>query len=240
MQRAFALLLAAGAAMGLLWIILQAEPKQRPRHLNAGMWVVLGAVLGGRSLHIIIDWSYYRAHFIEIPQLWLGGFSVCGALAGFAIMLFLIAFLGDINPDALLPVITSLSVSLWLGCWSSAYLYGAQTAAVWGFPLRDEWGEIVLRWPLQPVGTLLTILTAWGVDAARARGWIQAPGLAASLAVACFAIIFGAADSLRVDPVPLWRNISPDGWLAFTLAIFAIFSSLLIIINHQRQAVKLV
>ncbi|MBT3389887.1 MAG: hypothetical protein HN413_05700 [Chloroflexi bacterium] len=238
MQSSFALLFAAGAAIGLLWSLIQAEPKQRPKHLNAGMWVVLGAVLGGRSLHVIIDWSYYQAHFIEIPQTWLGGFSVSGALAGLGFSLLLIALLGDINPDALLPILTTLSVSLWLGCWSSAYLYGAQTAAVWSLPLRDEWGEIALRWPLQPAGALLTIMTAWGVDAARTRGWIQTPRLAASLELACFAILLGTADSLRADPVPLWRNISPDGWIAFSLAILAILSALLIFIQFSTQSRK--
>lgn len=222
--------------MGLLWSVFQAEPNQQAAHLNAGVWMILGGIVGGRSLHIVIDWLYYRAHLIEIPQLWLGGFSVSGALAGLGLMLLVMALLSHHNPDALLPLLTTLSVSLWLGCWSGAYLYGAQTAAGWGLPLRDEWGEIALRWPLQPAGALLTLLTAWGVDAARSRGWIQAPGLAANLVLACIASLFGAADSLRADPVPLWRNISPDGWIALIVTIFAILSALWIVIQHQRNA----
>ncbi len=232
----FGYLLAAGATIGLLWVILQTDPKQRHVHLDAGMWAVLGMILGGRTLHVAIDWTYYQTHSFETPQIWLGGFSISGALAGCALALLLIPLLSSINPDALLPLLTALAVSLWLGCWNEAYLYGPETSAGWGLALRDEWGELALRWPLQPVGALLTVVVAWGVDAARARGWIQAPGLAASLELACVAIILGAADTLRADPVPLWRNISPDGWIALILTIFAILSALWIIIQHQRNS----
>jgi prolipoprotein diacylglyceryltransferase len=92
----FSLWIGLGAALGLCWMALQSPtapwrkgraagiPSERGwyAHLDAGLWALLGGVVGGRAVYAAAAWPYFAAHPLEIPQVWLGGLSGPGAAAG--------------------------------------------------------------------------------------------------------------------------------------------------------------
>lgn len=230
----FSLLLAIGSLMGLLWAVYKASDDTMSTILDAGIWSLLGAVVGGRIAFTLIKWAYFQTHPLEIPQIWLGGISASGALAGGILTVLVTAAITHQNlgelADDLLPLLTALCVSAWLGCWVNGCVYGAEVQAWWGIPARDVWGDMATRWPIQPLGAIFTLLLFWGVDRARARGWLPVPGLGASLEVVGISLTGLGAFSLRVDSVP-----QSQAWPWWGFLSLAIISSTLLVCCHNNQ-----
>ena len=78
----FSIFIALGACLGLVWIARQSSPKLALRRVEAGMWVLVGGLIGGRLLYVAVSWLYYRDHLLESLQFYRGGLSWPGALAG--------------------------------------------------------------------------------------------------------------------------------------------------------------
>ncbi len=227
----FSLMIAIGSAVGLYWISVDSPQKNLQENFAAGIWALIGAAIIGRATYIGLHWEYFQTHLIEIPQIWLGGISAYGAIAGGILATGLAAVITKTNygeiSDSLIPLITTLAISTWLGCWINGCLYGPQINGWWGIPVRDEWGDFSSRWPLQLVGALLTLLINRGVNYLRERGWLPAHGLAATLQLGCIALTLVWAASFRVDPVPQWRNFGLDTWAALGLIILSIIAAIL-------------
>jgi len=231
----FSLLAAIGSILGLFWISQRSLENTIPQSFQAGFWALVGAAIGGRAAYVAIHWAYFQDHALEISQIWLGGISGSSALAGGLLTVLVIATITPINywklSDELTPLLTTVTVSTWLGCWANGCMYGPEVQAWWGIPTRDEWGEIAMRWPLQITGALLTLLLAWGLDLARGRGRLPFPGLAATLEVGGIALTLLWAANFRVDPVPQWRNIGLDAWAASGLIVISAISIAIIFIK---------
>ncbi len=232
----FSLLLALGAWLGLSWSVNHASEENARAVFNLGLWALLGAGIIGRAVYAAIHWPYFQNHLIEIPQLWLGGMSGAGALSGGIVASLLAAAIGGQNlgqrSDDLMPLPTAMMASAWLGCWINGCAYGPETGAWWGIPARNVWGDVASRWPLQPLSALLTLLLFWELERARARGWIQAPGLAASMEGVGLALLGILVASLRVDPVPRWRGLGLDAWFALGFLVFSVVITIVMVSGY--------
>jgi phosphatidylglycerol---prolipoprotein diacylglyceryl transferase len=231
-------LIGLGAVLGLAWVAWQAPEKLALRRIDQGLWLLFGALLGGRLAHIAMAWPYYAERLLEIPQVWLGGFSGMGALAGALLALALLAFitrqpLGELA-DAYLPLAAALSVSAWLACWVDGCAYGFETAAWWGLPARDEWGDLNRRLPLQLLAASLTLGLFWLVDRSRTR--LQRAGQPACLAWLGLGLLNFGISFLRVDPSPSWAGWRPETWAGLGFSLLAIAAFLLTFLPLQRSA----
>jgi phosphatidylglycerol:prolipoprotein diacylglycerol transferase len=219
----YSLLLGLGAALGLAWVTRQATPKEGHATLDAGMWVLAGALLGGRFTFVALHWNYFQAHPIEIPQVYLGGMDWGGASMGAFLILSIVAILTHTPvgglADNLLPLLACLTVSVWLGCWIDGTAYGHITSTWWGIPSRDEWGQMALRFPVQFLGALLAVGLFWFVD--WSRPWITRPGQVTGLAVFGLALEVIGLSFLRADPVPMWHGMALGSWTALGFALLA-------------------
>jgi prolipoprotein diacylglyceryltransferase len=173
---ASSLLLGLGASLGLAWAAWGVDEEFRLKLLDAGLLVLLGGLVGGRTAFVAAHWTYFSSHLIEIPQISLGGMSGAGALAGGGLVLVLLSWnrrvpeaRSQVNAarlatgleslgDSLLPMLVTLSVCAWLACWLDGCAYGETTGAWWGVPARDETGAIARRVPLQLIGASLTLV----------------------------------------------------------------------------------
>lgn len=226
-----------GAVLGLAWVAWQAPEKLALRRIDQGLWLLLGALLGGRLVHVAMAWSYYAGGLLEIPQVWLGGFSGMGALAGALLALMLLAFitrqpLGDLA-DAYLPLAAALTVSAWLACWVDGCAYGVETTAWWSLPARDEWGELERRVPLQLLAASLTLGLFWLVDRSRTR--LRRAGQPACLVLLGLGLLNLGISFLRVDPSPTWAGWRPETWAGFAFGLLAVAVYLLTLIPLQRS-----
>jgi phosphatidylglycerol:prolipoprotein diacylglycerol transferase len=232
----FSVLLALGTTLGLTWVTLESPKAEREMSLNAGVITLLGAIMGARAAYVAVHWAYYQEHLIETLQLWLGGFSWPGALIGgglgilIASRLFVIPF-GNLA-DRLLPLLATLSVASWLGCWFTGCAYGPEV--MWGLPTKDEWGIWQPRLPLQLINAVLTVLLFWGIEQVWRRKNSMPPGLAANLGFAGLSLILLATSFLREDPYPLYNGLRLETWAAmFFFGLSIIFGVVIVSMNKR-------
>jgi len=215
----FPLIVGVSAAVGLILITwpVAAFPNLAHLRLNIGCAVLTGALIGGRVGYVWVNWPHFQEYWAEIPQVWLGGLSWPGALAGAILALAAITLRQKFTenfPDILLPLFTSIVIGSWLASWLTGQAYGIEVSAWWGTRVPDEWGAVVIRWPTQLAGILAALGLHWGVDQLRVRGWLRIPGLAASLELAGLSLTILVGSPYRADSAPLWRGIRLDTWAA--------------------------
>jgi phosphatidylglycerol:prolipoprotein diacylglycerol transferase len=231
----FSAILGLATAAGLAWSAWQAPPGRALRLVNAGLWALLGALVGGRAAFVAANWGYFNAHPVESIQVFSGGLSWPGALAGGLLALGFHADLTRQSPgrlaDGLLPLAAALSMAVWLACWIDGYAYGP--LASWGFPTRDEWGDLARRFPTQLLGAVLVLVSFWLVEQYGKR--FHRPGQAACLGLLVLSLEFFALSFLRADPSVLFAGLRQEAWAA--LAFVGTFGlSLLVISQTGAQA----
>ena len=225
----FSLILGLGAALGLLWIAWRAPEQQVLVYLDAGLLALLGGLLGGRAAFVATNWAYFQSHPLEIPVFHRGGYSWAGALAGGLLALALVAAIKRISlgllADAMLPLLATLTVTGWLGCWLGGCAYGPLTDRWWGFLVTNEWGQTALRWPTQLLGATLTLVLFLLLDWSRAwlaaRGKSARPGTFALLGLLLLSLEMFALSYLRVDPSRMWNGFRLEAWAALGFAALA-------------------
>jgi phosphatidylglycerol:prolipoprotein diacylglycerol transferase len=232
----FSALLAFGATLGLLWITMVSPKAEREISLNAGILTFISAIIGGRVAYVAGNWEYFQDYLIEIPQLWLGGFSWPGALAVGILGISLASKIFKIRhgklADCQLPLLASVSVAVWLGCWLTGCGYGPEVS--WGLPAKDEWGFWKQRFPVQLIGAILTVALFLGIEQFRNRMSSIIPGLTASIGLGGLSLILLVTSLLRVDPYPLYNGIRLETWAALLFLGLAIISGgFLILVNRD-------
>ena len=231
----FSLLLGIGAALGLFWTARQSESFARLDTINAGLWGLVGALIGGRATFVFYQWPYFQEHPIEIPQIWLGGLFWPGALLGG--LLAIVIFAGTMHTalgalaDNLYPLAIALSVSGWLACWLDGSAYGAESTAWYALPAWDEWGTISLRVPTQSLGALLTI-GLYGLLHFLVPRLIDS-GQAAVITLLGLGLINYALTYLRADPMLIWSGLRLDAWAGLGVAAIGLVGLVVIWVRNR-------
>lgn len=217
----FSLLIGLGASLGLWQVARGAPINQTGRWVDTGLGVLAGMLLGARAGYVLLRPAYYAAHPGEWLQLWMGGYSAWGAVAGGLLAAGIAALLLR-KPlprvlDAVAPLFPPLAVLGWLGCLLGGCSYGPGLASGAGLalPTVDEWGQVLPRFPLQIAAALVLVGYNWGVAAVlppRATAGQRAALVGLGLAAVQF---FGAL--LSAEPVPLWNGFSYEAWAALVL-----------------------
>jgi prolipoprotein diacylglyceryltransferase len=217
----FSLLMGLAAMIGLAGVAWKAPPTKAHHFVDAGLWVLVGVLIGGRAGFVALNWGYFSTQLWETWQVYLGGFSWAGALGGGLIALGLAAWLGKIALGELglgmLPLLASLSIGSWLSCWLIGCAYGPPAGSWWGIPSRDEWGEVALRLPVQLMGALFTLGLFWLLD--WVRDFFKSPGQVFSAALLGFSAIMLALSFIRADPLPEWQGMRLDSWAALVFLL---------------------
>jgi prolipoprotein diacylglyceryltransferase len=224
------------AVLGLAWIMADSPVRLRNTWLTAAVLVLLAALMGSRAAYVAPNWEYFQNHLIEIPQVWLGGLAWPGALAGAILGTLIAAWVSNIPvvmlADRLLPLLASLSVAVWMGCWITGCAYGPES--VWGLPAKDEWGIWQNRLPLQLIGAILTIAFFWSIERFRQRQKHLPPGITASVGFGLLCLILIGASILRADPYPVYSGLRLETWAAIALLIISILGAGYAIIRSRR------
>jgi prolipoprotein diacylglyceryltransferase len=215
----FSVLLGAGSLAGLLLAGWRAPKKETIRYVDAAVFSMFIALLISRAVYVGVEWGYYAVHPAEIIQVWQGGLSGIGALAGGVLAVAVLAmgwkFPAGVLGDTLLPLAGALSITAWLGCGVGSCAYGLPSNAWWAVPMRDEWGVVQTRLPVQLIGAAATLLITWLVDWASRR--LKVAGLSAAIGLLAISSVVFALSYLRADPVPIWRGLRLEAWGAIGL-----------------------
>lgn len=96
--------------------------------------ILISGLIGARLWFVILNYDYYIANLVEVPQIWLGGQSIQGGLIGASIG----SYIFNRNKDFLLKmslVVTVLPLAQAIGRWGNFFneeAYGSITQLPWG------------------------------------------------------------------------------------------------------------
>jgi phosphatidylglycerol---prolipoprotein diacylglyceryl transferase len=68
--------------------------------------ILISAIIGARTYHVLDQWSYYSQHLWQIPQTWYGGLGIFGAI--FGALIFIALFINLKSYFILLDSITPI------------------------------------------------------------------------------------------------------------------------------------
>lgn len=87
----YGILVCIGMLMGIWFVILEAKRQNLDQDLYLKMilCILLGGMLGARLYYAIFSWQLYRQDWIEILQVYRGGFALYGGILGGALTAWL-------------------------------------------------------------------------------------------------------------------------------------------------------
>jgi prolipoprotein diacylglyceryltransferase len=240
-MQSFSILLGVGALLGLLLLVWRAPKKEAERYLDAGLWILFAALAGGRLIGVAVNFKYYQNHPGEILQVWLGGISGVGALAGGVVAIIILSVWWKLPAgklaDALLPLTGAIAISAWLGCWADSCSYGMPSELWWAIPGRDEWGVLAKRVPVQLLGALLTLVIIWCLDWASKHIRIQ--GLIATIGLFGISAVIFSLSFLRADPVLIVNGLRLEAWAAIGLMIISLTAVVVLLLHWKFKNKKI-
>ena len=224
--------------MGLAWAIMGLKEKQAVWTIDTSLGLLVGSLVASRIVFVGFHWDYYRLHLLEIPQVWAGGLSAVGALAGGLLVWIVYGFWKPksffASAASFLPLLMLVTVAAWLGSWLEGVAYGPRlNTAPWGLLSQDEWGSLASRFPTQLLGAGLTLgwfwlIGSWQRPQTLLLGWLPVWGF---LGVSA---IFTGLTFLRADPMVHWQGLRLDTWGGFILiGCSAIYLSLFWSVNRK-------
>lgn len=104
--------------------------------MDLGPWLIVGAVIGARTLYVIMFWrqQFAGAPFVDIFKVWQGGLVYYGGLIGSSLACILYAWLKKASlwtlADIMAPSVALGQVFGRIGCLMNGCCYGRQTNAV--------------------------------------------------------------------------------------------------------------
>ena len=218
----YSIILTCSAALGLGLSAWMAVERKRFT-IDAGIGLLFAGLLGARIGYILLNWSFFRNHADQMPQIWLGGLSWQGALMGAGIALLGIHLIWK-EPlaelaDSYLPLVGTVAVAIWMTGWGAGVGYGPRTNAWFGIPVRDLFGVIENRWPLPILGAVLSAGWITGLVLLPLKQWKVKPGWKAVLGITGIVVINGVISLFRVDPAPLLWGIRGEVWFSIALLV---------------------
>ncbi|HEX9013111.1 MAG TPA: prolipoprotein diacylglyceryl transferase family protein [Anaerolineaceae bacterium] len=222
-MNAYSVMIAIGAGLGLLQVHAAAPAKQAGQWVNAALLALACALVGARLGFVALHAAYFAAFPVQIPQVWLGGLSWPGALAGGLLAVWLASRALEVSlgraADILALLAPPLAVAAWLGSWqvggSCGFLLPARVW--WGIPCMDEAGVVGQHWPVQPAAALSLLASFAALELRQEKK--SAPGRQASLIGLVFAANQVLFSILVSTSSPLWLGLRPDIWAAILLMV---------------------
>lgn len=225
----YTLLLALGivavAASGLYH-----QRTQAGRVADTYLGALIGAVVGARMLHVLLNWQHFAYMPHEIPQFSSGGLDWHGAVWGGLIGLTLIARWRNLSISTLLEslmlALPLLAVAGWMGCWAAGCAYGAEVDTLARYsPLLvtespDVYGIPAPRYRTHLFGVLTGIALLIVVAGMLRKGWLPSSRfwlLLMLLSGSMFIIGF-----FRADYALILGGLRADQWLDVVMLLFGL------------------
>ena len=109
------------------------------------MWGTILGIICARAYYVIFEWSYYKEHLAEIPQIWNGGIAIYGGIIGAFIGAIIGCKIGKIDVRNLLDLGgLGLLIGQGIGRWGNFFnqeAFGTNTTTapfrMWSLKIYD-------------------------------------------------------------------------------------------------------
>lgn len=110
------------------------------------IWGTIFGIICARLYYVAFEWSYYKEHLAEIPQIWNGGIAIYGGIIGALIGAVIGCKTGKINFPNLLDLgALGLLIGQGIGRWGNFFnqeAFGTNTTTslfrMWSLKIHDE------------------------------------------------------------------------------------------------------
>jgi prolipoprotein diacylglyceryl transferase len=103
---------------------------------DMAVWIVVGGVVGARVYHVISDYQLFTDDWLRAFQIWKGGLSIWGVLAGGVIAVIVLTRIKHVETLPLMDCIApGLLAAQAIGRWGNYFnqeLFGGATDLPWG------------------------------------------------------------------------------------------------------------
>ncbi len=138
---AYGLLLAIGVLVAA-WIAERrwmARGFDRKTFNEMAIWIVVGGVVGARVYHVISDYQLFTHDWLRAFEIWRGGLSIWGVLAGGAIAVVVMTRIKHVETLPLMDCIApGLLAAQAIGRWGNYFnqeLFGGPTKLPWALEI---------------------------------------------------------------------------------------------------------
>lgn len=109
------------------------------------LWGTIFGIVCARAYYVIFEWSYYKDHLAEIPQIWNGGIAIYGGIIGALIGAYIGCRVGKIDFRNLLDLgALGLLIGQGIGRWGNFFnqeAFGVNTTTapfrMWSLKIHD-------------------------------------------------------------------------------------------------------
>jgi phosphatidylglycerol:prolipoprotein diacylglycerol transferase len=146
--------------------------------LDAGLWCVIGGILGGRIGYVLANWSAFSEDWMRAIRIWEGGLAFHGAFLGGLLVLFVFSRLQEPSArqlsflklgDVVTPGL-GLGITFgWAACLLGGCAYGALGEGLGRAILPDLYGVQAPRFATQAVGVAFALVLFVGFWLLRKR-----------------------------------------------------------------------
>lgn len=159
----YGLLVATGFFSGILLAAYlgKQEGLDQKKILDLCFYIVIAALVGGRTLYIIVEYRYFLANPVEVLKFWKGGLVFYGGLIGAGLTVW---YYLDKHKLPLWQVADILAPSLAIGhavgrwgCFFAGCCYGKPTDVPWGITFTDPKSLAPLNVALHPTQIYLSV-----------------------------------------------------------------------------------
>lgn len=195
--------------------------------------VVIAGIVGGRLLHVILEWEYYSSHLWQIPQIWLGGLAIHGAILAGALALYLMSHR---QQERFLPLldqlIPGLALAQAIGRWGNYFnqeLYGQPTNSFFGIYIEPQFRisnfqPFSLFHPIflyESVGLLLLCLVLLFIER-RKKKEERRRGIPTATYLIGYGLLRFFIGFLRIDPQLSFWGLRFDQWESVVFVVVGV------------------
>jgi prolipoprotein diacylglyceryl transferase len=228
----YGLLLAVGVLVAA-WI---AERRWTARGGDAktfndmAVWIVVGGIVGARVYHVISDYQLFTDDWLRAFQIWKGGLSIWGVIAGGAIAVIIMTRIKHVGTLVLMDCIApGLLAAQAIGRWGNYFnqeLFGGPTDLPWGLeisPAKRPPGYLHVE-TFHPTFLYesLYCLFLLGLLLAVERRFRLRKGQALALYLATYTFGRFFFENLRIDPAHEIAGLRVNAWVSAGVCILSI------------------
>jgi len=107
--------------------------------IDLAFWLIISGIIGARIYDVMLEWSFFSTHLLDIFKIWQGGLAIHGAIIGGGLALYFYIKKYNYNFWQLAAIIvTVLPLGQAIGRWGNYFnqeLFGYPTNLPWGIPI---------------------------------------------------------------------------------------------------------
>lgn len=197
---------------------------------DALIWIVLGGVVGARLYHVITDYERFTGDWAHVFQIWKGGLSIWGVVAGGLIAVLIVARVKHVNTflltDAIVP---GLLVAQAIGRWGNYFnqeLFGEPTTLPWGLKIDvinrplgfESYSQFHPTFLYESIYCLILVAIILWVE----RNWRLRTGQTSGLYLALYCFGRFGFENLRIDDARVVLGLRINAWVTLVVMIIGI------------------